>query len=177
MNDQEIGKREMERDHLGLFLSAYEKATGESFELVDNETPDFIGRDAEGRTVGIELTQLRFAPDVRFIRRTFEEDDRGGVGDPYWELLALGHQKSSKLTKGLWPQCERKILVIMLIDCGLDEVKHYFDTDTPSPGGFDEVWLADHTLVDPFAGVDLYPLVHATLEGLDVSSRDKKPYG
>ena len=173
-----MGKREMERDHLGLFLSAYKQVTGETFELSDAETPDFIGRDAEGRTVGIEMTQLRFAPDVRAIRRAFEEHDRGDVGNPYWELLELGHQKTSKLTKGLWPECERKILVIMLVDCGLDEVRHYFDTDTPDGRGFDEVWLADHTLVEPFGGVDLYPLVHATLEGLfDVSSRDKKPYG
>ncbi len=82
--------------------------------------------------------------------------------------------------EGPWLECERKILSSSTrrVDCGLDEVRHYFDTDTPDGRGFDEVWLADHTLVEPFGGVDLYPLVHATLEGLfDVSSRDKKPYG
>jgi hypothetical protein len=66
MNDWELGKREIKREHLGLFLDAHEAATGESFlEMIDSETPDFIGRDALGRVVGIEITQLRFRPDVR----------------------------------------------------------------------------------------------------------------
>jgi hypothetical protein len=70
MSDLEIGKREVERDHLSLFLEAYQLATGESFpEMYDSETLDFIGRDKMGRVVGIEITQLRFGPDERHIRR------------------------------------------------------------------------------------------------------------
>ena len=57
MNDWELGKREIEREHLGLFLDAYEAASGESLpEMIDRETPDFIGRDAQGRVVGSEIT-------------------------------------------------------------------------------------------------------------------------
>jgi hypothetical protein len=56
MNDWDLGKREIERDHLGLFLDAYERATDETFpEMYDSETPDFIGRDHKGRVVGIEI--------------------------------------------------------------------------------------------------------------------------
>lgn len=72
MNDWELGKREIEREHLGIFLDAYEAATGETFaEMIDSETPDFIGRDLQGRVVGIEITQLRFSPDKQDARRIF----------------------------------------------------------------------------------------------------------
>ncbi len=38
VSDSELGKREKEREHLALFLDAYEAATGESFpELYDSE--------------------------------------------------------------------------------------------------------------------------------------------
>ena len=47
-NDSALGKREIEREHLGQFLEAYQRATGETFpEMCDSETPDFIGRDDE----------------------------------------------------------------------------------------------------------------------------------
>jgi hypothetical protein len=56
MNDLELGKREIEREHLGLFLEAYQLATGETFsEMYDSETPDFIGRDEAAQIVGIEI--------------------------------------------------------------------------------------------------------------------------
>lgn len=70
VSDSELGKREEEREHLALFLNAYKAATGESFpELYDSETPDFIGFDVAGRTVGIEITQLSFAQDEQHMRR------------------------------------------------------------------------------------------------------------
>jgi hypothetical protein len=72
MNHREVGKREIEREHLSAFLDAYEAATAEFFpEMINSETPDFIGRDAQGRIVGIEVTQLRFAPDEQDMRRIF----------------------------------------------------------------------------------------------------------
>ena len=55
--DWDIGKREIERDHLSYFLDSHRRATGEKIEIVaESETPDFIGRDADGNSVGIELT-------------------------------------------------------------------------------------------------------------------------
>jgi hypothetical protein len=79
---------------------------------------------------------------------------------------------------GCWGLCERKILVIMLMDCTIEAVTACTDTDTPDEGGFDEVWLADHTQVEAFRGVDLFAIVHPDLKGaFDVASRDRKPYG
>src|SRR5262249_44923819 len=111
-----LGKREIKREHLALFIDAYEEATGETFDLVDSETPDFIGRDRQGRVVGIEVTRFQFDPKDRWMRRTFG----GGESfdeDAWWKLLGLLHQKDGKLAKGRWHLCERKILVVMLIDC------------------------------------------------------------
>jgi hypothetical protein len=92
----EIGKREIEREHLWLFLDAYQLATGETFsEMYDSETPDFIGRDEAGRTVGIEIAQLRFSPDERHMRRI--EPPEPHDMDAWWRLLELMHDKDQKL--------------------------------------------------------------------------------
>jgi hypothetical protein len=59
--EQKLGKREIEREHLGLFLEAYRLGTGKRFpQVYDSEKPDFIVRDDKGRIVGIEIAQLRF---------------------------------------------------------------------------------------------------------------------
>jgi hypothetical protein len=157
VSESDLGKREEEREHLALFLDAYRHATGETFpELYDSETPDFLGCDREGRVVGIEITQLRFAPDERHMR-----DDT----DAFFRLLRLLHQKDQKLTSGAWPRCKRKILVIMNIHAEFDSVILGTDTDRPDEDGFDEVWLADHTQVEALGGVDIYAVVHPHLEG------------
>jgi hypothetical protein len=177
MSDSDLGKREIEREHLGLFLEAYEAATGEVFEaLVDSETPDFVGRDERGKIVGIEITQLRFGPEDRHMRRIFPPGPFDA--DAWWRLLDLMHQKEQTLSKGRWHHCDRKILVILPLDCSLDAVVGGADTDTPEEDGFDEVWLVDHTQVEAFGGADLFPVVHPELEGeFDVASRDRKPFG
>lgn len=173
MNDAEIGKREQEREHLTLFLSAYARIGGENFSLFDSETPDFLGRDSEGRTVGIELTQLRFSPQERGGRSIF---GRGLVDhDAYWKLLDLLNSKQRILAR--WPQCERRILVVMLIDTSLDELGA-FDTDRPAESCFTEIWLADYTQLDAFGAVDLFAVVHPTLSGhFATGNRGQKPFG
>src|SRR5271157_4122896 len=115
MSDNEMGKRMEENEHLALFLDAYQRATGEQCPtMYGSETPDFIGTDEEGQTVGIELTKLRFAPDERHMRSIIEP----GPHDPdaWWRLLELMYKKQQTLTKGNWFKCQRKILVIMLVD-------------------------------------------------------------
>ena len=43
---------------------------------------------------------------------------------------------------------------------------------------FDEVWLADLTQVEAFGAVDLFAIVHPTLEGrFATGDRDQKPFG
>jgi len=172
-----LERREVEREHLRLFLDAYERATGETFpEMYDCETPDFMGRDDEGRAVGIELVQLRFAPDERHIRRIFPPEPHDS--DAWWRLLELMHEKDLTLKKGHWHQCERKILVVVLVDTSIEAIATGTDTDTPREEGFDEVWLADYTQAEPFGAVDLFAGVHPELEGhFATGDRGQKPYG
>ncbi len=127
MNDKEIGKREIEREHFGLFLDAYKRTTGETFpEMYDSETPDFIGRDDKGSVVGIEIVQLRFAPDERFMRQIFAPEPHDP--DAWWQLLEVMHKKDQLLKKGHWSKCERKILVVVLIDTSIEAVAAGSDT-------------------------------------------------
>ena len=177
VTDSELGKREEEREYLALFLDAYRDATGETFpELYDSETPDFLDRDREGRVVGIEITQLRFAPDERHMRLIYPPGHNDT--DAFWRLLDLLHQKDQKLTSGAWPKCERKVLVVMLIDAPLGGIAHGIETDRPDEDGFDEVWLADHTQAEAFGEVDIYAVVHPHLEGrFATGDWGQKPYG
>jgi hypothetical protein len=173
----DIGKRETEREHLDLFLEAYGRATGEALsEMRDCETPDFVGCDANGRVVGIEITTLRFSPDERHWRCLFPpvpDDSRA-----WFRMLELLRGKGDTLSKGRWPQCERKILVIMTVDATISDIVVGDTTDAPDEGGFDEVWLADYTQGDAFNGVDLFAVVHRTLRGhFSTGNRGQKPYG
>ena len=141
-------------------------------------TPDFLARDEAGNLVGIEIVRLKFHPDAMFWRRTYDREDWIDHNDAHWRIIEIPHDKESKLGKGSWPLCKRKILVIVLIDSTPEELAPNMETDKPTDSGFDEIWLADYNQVEPFGGVDLFPVAHHELEGVfDVASRDKKPYG
>jgi hypothetical protein len=175
MNDAECGKRELEREHLAIFLDAYARISLDKFVLLDSETPDFLGHDGEGLVVGVELTQLRFGPKERGARLLFS---RGSLDhDAYWRLLELLNKKQETLERGQWPRCERRILIVMLIDASLDEIA-VFETDKPDERGFTEVWLADYMQLDAFGSVDLFAVVHPTLSGhFATGNRGQKPFG
>ena len=88
------------------------------------------------------------------------------------------HRKHQTLTKGRWRECERKILVVMLIDSTLDALMTGAETETPRDGGFTEIWLADYMQLEAFGGVDLFAVVHKELEGhFATGDRGQEPYG
>src|SRR5512132_3700431 len=64
--------------------------------------------------------------------------------DAWWRLLELLHKNDQTLAKGRWSECERKILVIVLVDASIEAVGLGTDTDTPDEGGFDEICLRLH---------------------------------
>lgn len=177
MNDQNLGKRMLEGEDLDLFLEAYELATGETLtDVAGGETPDFIGEDAAGHSVGIEITTLRFEQDERFLRR-INPPEPGNL-DAWMRLVELMRKKTRKLGIGSWAECDRKILVIVMVDVSLaDLAAGGLQTDQPELGSFDEVWLADRTQLDAFGAVDLFALAHATLRGhFATANRGQKPY-
>jgi hypothetical protein len=177
MSDQQIGKREIKREYLDLFLEAYERATGETFlELIDSETPDFIARDKNNLLAGIEITSLRFSPEVRQMRSI--SPARPGDFDAWYQLHALIVNKERSLLQGRWPECARKILVIVMLDASIADTAEQSETDALDLGGFDEVWLADYTQVEPFGAVDLFAIVHPTHKGrFPTGDHGQKPYG
>lgn len=178
MNDQNLGKRMLEGKDLDLFLEAYELATGETLtDFTGSETPDFVGEDASGHSVGIEITTLRFEHDERFLRRIYPPEP--GDVDAWMRLMELIQKKTRKLGIGSWAECDRKILVIMMVDISLaDLAAGGLQTDQPEPGSFHEVWLADRTQLDAFGAVDLFALAHATQKGhFATANRGQKPYG
>ena len=179
VSDQEMGKKIVEQEELYQFLEAYEKATGETFPtMCISETPDFVGEDENGRSVGIELTKLKFSPDHMSVRRILEKREWATDEDAFWRIIELLGTKNAKLDMGNWPHCERKILVIQLVDYPLSELLPNCTTDKPDERSFSEIWLADYTIIYVYGGVDLYPIVHPNLEGhFPVASEDKKPYG
>ena len=98
--------------------------------------------------------------------------------DAWWRLLELLHKKDQTLAKGRWSECERKILVIVLVDASIEAVGLGTDTDTPDEGGFDEICLADYTQVEAFGALDLFAIVHPELKGYFATGNwGQKPYG
>jgi hypothetical protein len=176
MNDQAIGKRLAEREDLDFFLEAYERATGETLgHMDDSETPDFIGTDEHGRVVGIEITTLRFGPAERHVHSIFPAEHRDGA---WCRLLHLMRQKHQTLTRGRWAECERKILVFMMVDASIADTVASTATDLPIAGSFDEIWLADSTQIEAFGAVDLFAVVHPALAGrFATGDLGQKPYG
>jgi len=137
--DWDIGKREIERDHLGYFLDSHRRATGEEIEIVaESDTPDFIGRDADGNSVGIELTQVRFSPAERYMRRIFPPEAHDF--DAFMEVLALMHKKDRTVRRGNWHLCKRRILVIVLIDTDLHAMATGTETDRPEAASTRSGW-------------------------------------
>jgi hypothetical protein len=54
----------------------------------------------------------------------------------------------------------------MLMDYPLEDMVVATVTDRPHPGGFDEVWLADGTQIGMYRALDIFPVVHQTLDGI-----------
>jgi hypothetical protein len=127
--------------------------------------------------VGFEITRLRFEQDERFLRRAFAPDP--GDGGAWLWLLELVNQKAQMLADGRWPDCARKILVVIMVDVSIADVTSgRTETDRPEAGGFDEVWLVDRTQVEAFGAGDLFALVHPTLEGhFATGDQGQKPCG
>lgn len=149
-----------EENDLAIFLRSYQAVTHEAFpDLLPSETPDFIGQDHEGRTVGIELTMLKFAPADMTWRRILDAQEWADHNDAHWRIIELLASKGKKLDRAGWPDCERKILIIQLMDCPLHELLPNLVTDQPQDDDFTEVWLADFTMLDEYGGADLFPLV------------------
>lgn len=175
--NREAEKKAEERRDLGHILCAYSEARGELFRKIEpSETPDFFAIGSSEEVVGIELTRLKFPPG--YMNEQYAVDHQWACDDDVlFRLLALVGQKEAKLISGRWQECERRILFIQLEDYPLSGL-NFFETDTPDANGFNEVWLADFTILSTYGRVALHPIIHPLGSGLIVQKPELgKPYG
>jgi len=176
--DREESKKIHEEIALDFIRRAYQAVAGETFEDIrPSETPDFLASDSKGRTVGIELTRLKFSPDEMWARQVMRRDQWADDNDSAWRLLGLLHAKGLKLQSGSWPGCQRKILFVQVEDSTLERLGP-FEIDVAEAGGFDEVWLADFTILKEQGSVFLQPIVHPLGSRLAWQPQERgKPFG
>lgn len=176
--DREEIKKTLEEIALDYIRRAYREVTGETFaEVRPSETPDFLATDVEGRTVGIELTRLKFPPEDMWARRVMSYDEMADDQDALLRLLELLQTKELKLSSGSWPTCQRRILFVQLEDSSLERLGP-FDVDSAQAAGFTEVWLADFTMLEEQGAVFLQPVMHPAGGNFTWMAQERdKPFG
>lgn len=182
MSDQEMGKKEIEREELWPFLEAYKNATGEPLEIVAcAENPDFICMRPDGSFVGVELTKIRRHHDV--ARSEWIVHRKDTMGD-YEMLEFIGHQldrKDKARAKRYVEKVPESILVLQLVDGSLSRgFRRMLEgrEDDFAARGFAEVWLADYSGVDAYGDIELFAIYPQTQWGYQKRPwPDRKPYG
>jgi hypothetical protein len=182
MSDQEIGKKEVERDELAFFLDAYQQATGERLEIVaSGENPDFICVRSDGSFVGIELTKIRRDPRVAHFEQLLERKDC--MGD-YEMLEFIAYQldrKEKARAKRYVKKVRETMLVLQLVDGslgdGLRRMLEGLEADF-ADHGFVEVWLADYSGEEAYGDIELFGVYPQIRWGFHERAwSDRKPYG
>jgi hypothetical protein len=139
-------RREQEKEDLEAFIAAYEMAT--SLKLTEPERPDSGTADfvclRSGRTVGVELTQIRRPPPAEFLERLSDYNNEMSTIDGVCELGRLLIQKSAKI-----PNYSQKYNILLFINCECDfRVLVHFAKRLPyedfRQSGFREIWLGDY---------------------------------
>jgi hypothetical protein len=182
VSDQEIGKKEIERDELALFLEAYEHATGERLKLgASGENPDFVCTRADGSWVGIELTKIRRDHHVARLERILARKET--MGD-YEMLEFIAHQlerKEKARASRYVKRVPETILVLQLVDGSLSDGFQWMLDGLGADfadHGFAEVWLADYSDLDAYGDIELFGLFPASCWGYHERPwPDRKPYG
>lgn len=182
MSNQQMGKKENERNDLSYFIKAYKWVTGEQLtELGSCESPDFICARATGQEIGVELTEVRRglwdALWDRILDRKYEADTQETL-ERIFELLEEKDKKRSR-NYGNW--ADKTILVLQLCDCSLSSLQLFITDDMRKDFlgyGFIEVWLADYTEIEAYGDVELFGLVPAKWWGYHRRRNPyRKPYG
>lgn len=163
---------------LQQFINARESATGERLELISGgESPDFDCRRPNGNIVGVEITQILHDVHAFEIKRVLKEDyqmDNFGV---FWAAYHAVVKKEEKRKKLHWRRPESTILVIDMME--VRRVHPWPEEPEDFEGyGFLEIWLADHSTIEPYNHIALFGLFPSNIWGLN--GQDYlfgKPYG
>lgn len=178
MNDDEFGKKLVEEEHLFQFLEAYEVVTGIALCLQGRrESPDFLCSYPSGELIGIELARSPHNYDRRVHDRIWT-DCTLSTFDLLASIFTIVATKEYKRHTHDWPET---ILVVELLDYTFESLRWTQDSSHSedfSDTGFREIWLADHSTIEPFGQVRLIGLYPAAIFGLHYQpALEGKPYG
>ena len=160
------------------FLDAYEAVTGITLSLRGRgESPDFVCTRPSGEPVGVELARSPHDYETRLDDRIWTDRTL-----PSFDLLAsvasIVATKEGKRQSNHW---RSTILVVELLDYSFDSLAWTSDTslaDDFSDTGFLEIWLADHSTVEPFGEIRLIGLYPPRIFGIHSQpALEGKPYG
>lgn len=186
VNDQVIGKKELERESLGYFLEAYEFTTGirlEYFPLAsDWERPDFVCRTPGGEFVGVEITSVMVRPNVKSDLIALSESTTLDAFTASEAVFMTIEEKERKRLSPGWTLPDSTILVIEVFDTDVEELEEFLvDVDLKDDlrgFGFMEIWIANRGTVEPYGGATLFGLFPEKWWGPhECWNHWSKPYG
>ncbi|MHC4462273.1 MAG: hypothetical protein ACYS6W_08105 [Planctomycetota bacterium] len=165
MSDQQMGKKEIEREALSYFIDAYKWVTGEQLiELCSDECPDFICARAAGQKVGVELTMVTMDPESALWDRILDRKYEADAQETLDRIFALIEKKDKARSTNYGNWADKTILVLQLCDCSIWSLRPFLSDDIRedfSGYGFVEIWLADYTGIEAYRDIELFGLVPA----------------
>ena len=178
MSDNDLGKKLVEEEHLLQFLDAYHTITGTGLSLQCRfESPDFLCDYPSGELVGVELARSPHDYESRVDDRIWTDCTL-----PSFDLLAsvatiIAGKERLRRSNG-W--CST-ILVVELLNYSFESLAWASDAscaDDFADTGFLEIWLADHSTVEPFGEVRVIGLHPSRVCGLHYQpALEGKPFG
>ena len=178
MSDSDYGKKLIEQEHLLQFLDVYEMVTDVALTIHSSaESPDFVCAYPSGELIGVELARSPHNYEMRVHDRIWTDRTLSSF-DLLASVTAIVSAKEHKRQSRRWPNT---ILVVELLDYSFESLSWASDSslaDDFSDTGFHEIWLADHSTVEPFGEVRLIGLFPSRVFGLhDQPALEGKPYG
>jgi hypothetical protein len=176
--NNDLGKKLVEEEHLLQFLHAYQIITGIALSISSRgESPDFVCTRPSGELVGVELARSPHDYETRVDDRIWADRTLSSF-DLLASVASIVATKEEKRQSNHW---QDTILVVELLDYSFDSLAWASDTllaDDFSDTGFLEIWLADHSTVEPFGEVRLVGLYPSRIFGIHRQpALEGKPYG
>jgi len=178
MSDNDLGKKLVEEEHLFQFLDAYETVTDVALTIRSRrESPDFICALPSGGLVGVELARSPHDYEMAVHDRIWADRTLASF-DLLASVSSIIAVKEHKRQSQRWPNT---ILVVELLDYSFESLAWTSDSsraDDFSDTGFHEIWLADHSTIDPFGELRLIGLYPSRIFGIHHQpALEGKPYG
>lgn len=182
LSDSDLGKKMGEEEDVYLFTTEYEAVTGRALEIVSPyERPDFLCSRGREPRLGLEIVRVMEDPLYRRDQELlYGEAEVDPVGTAIALQEAIYHKDKKRASAG-WRCPGRTILVVQLMDAPIEDVARYLDNqilDELHDTGFLEIWVADHTVVDPYGTVQLMGIKPRRWRGVHKHRfHGTKPYG